>query len=495
MFQVLGPIASEPRMVTSQVQQVQVMRDEFTSQQYLIDRLNELSKTIIQYLNKIGLSTVKITEQMSMIQHQWNDMSGRLIEREKNLETASGIVKDFHKSLSELQGKVQLVSDKFDSLEKEEIDEELDKQRPLITDVFSVCEQLCDILSDSASKTEIKYKVTQLEKFYSTLKKKIACEEISSWLKTTETSFSHFGPISADMSKLLKETEEFEALKSELSVHYQEYRNIQQVGEEILSTSEIDKEAIKKQLTTLKKKWKDLNNDVSSKVQSLEDLFQTVLDFEENLRDLQHSIQRLEDKMCSHDALGDVSCDPVLLDRLKILLEEAVAMKMKSISNQIFYRPRKKKSGIRKMYEEISKHDHIPETKNYFEQINTLSRQIARLEEHVNEKEITIATMITRIESFHSMYSDTEKITKSLLKKEETFDATVGDVETIRRNQQKFKEFHSSEVIPLSKQIVEVNKIGQGLIQSATGGVDTTDLEQKLEVLNNSWNNLQESVS
>ncbi|GBM08727.1 Microtubule-actin cross-linking factor 1, isoforms 1/2/3/5 [Araneus ventricosus] len=334
------------------------------------------------------------------------------------------------------------------------------------------------------------------------------------------------------------------------------------------------------------------SGDVGAKVLSLEDLFQTILEFEENLRDIQHGVQRLEDKMCSHGALGDVSCDPVLLDCLKVLLEEAVGMKneisklkkfakvviqkagegtdtteilksvddiekryttvtkslesrcatlsashkiitifmeqmkslrtelsnldeafdnlrpiardLASLKNQLkdlkdirsnLSQTKKKYAASEKIYDDISKQEHISETKSYLEQINNLSKQITRLEEHINERETTVITMTTRIENFYSMYSETEKVIKSLLKKEEGFEASVGDVETIRKHQQKFKEFQSSEVVPLSKQIIEVNKIGQGLIQSATSGVDTTDLEQKLEILNNSWNSLQESIN
>lgn len=53
------------------------------------------------------------------------------------------------------------------------MEDELEKLRPLLTDADSVCEQLCEMLSDSASKTEIKYKVNILETSYTTLKKKI----------------------------------------------------------------------------------------------------------------------------------------------------------------------------------------------------------------------------------------------------------------------------------------------------------------------------------
>lgn len=56
---------------------------------------------------------------------------------------------------------------------------------------------------------------------------------------------------------------------------------------------------------------------VVTKVQFLEDLSQVLMEYDERFRDVQHGVQRLEDKMCSHDAC-DVSCDPVVLDRLKV---------------------------------------------------------------------------------------------------------------------------------------------------------------------------------
>ena len=58
-----------------------------------------------------------------------------------------------------------------------------------------------------------------------------------------------------------------------------------------------------------------------------------------------------------------------------------------------------------------------------------------------------------------------------------------------------FQEFRESKILPLNKQIAEVNKLGQGLVQSATAGVNTSDVELQLEKLNSLWNNLQESVS
>lgn len=43
-----------------------------------------------------------------------------------------------------------------------------------------------------------------------------------------------------------------------------------------------------------------------------------LMEYEEKVRDLQHTLQRLEDRLSSHDALGDVSHDPILLERLQV---------------------------------------------------------------------------------------------------------------------------------------------------------------------------------
>lgn len=45
-----------------------------------------------------------------------------------------------------------------------------------------------------------------------------------------------------------------------MSIHLQESENILQLGENLLSTCESDTGVTKKQLDTLKKKWKKLND-------------------------------------------------------------------------------------------------------------------------------------------------------------------------------------------------------------------------------------------
>lgn len=94
------------------------MRDEFTSQQIFIDRLNALATTVMQYLSMNNLDSSKINEQIDNVHKLWNDMSTKLNERENNLEAASGVTKDFHKNLTELQSKLQQHNEKFDKFDE-----------------------------------------------------------------------------------------------------------------------------------------------------------------------------------------------------------------------------------------------------------------------------------------------------------------------------------------------------------------------------------------
>lgn len=49
-------------------------------------------------------------------------------------------------------------------------------------------------------------------------------------------------------------------MKSNISVHQQEYENMLQLGENLLSTCDSDKDVVKKKLDNMKKKWKGLSD-------------------------------------------------------------------------------------------------------------------------------------------------------------------------------------------------------------------------------------------
>lgn len=69
------------------------------------------------------------------------------------------------------------------------------------------------------------------------------------------------------------------------------------------------------------------------------------------------------------------------------------------------------------------------------------------------------------------------------------------EVDTIRTQQQDFKKFRAKTLEPISKEVDDCNKLGQGLIQTAASGVNTAALEKDLEKMNDKWNDLKGRVN
>ncbi len=111
---------------------------------------------------------------MVAISAKWSDLIGRLEERKQNLDAASGSSRQFYASLGQVQDALQKISDSLDelALEKvypeeilkhlEDIQDQLEGQRPLLAGLETVGEQLCAVLSDPSSKAEVAQKLSQV---------------------------------------------------------------------------------------------------------------------------------------------------------------------------------------------------------------------------------------------------------------------------------------------------------------------------------------------
>lgn len=77
MLTVLGPISSDSRMVQSQVQQVQVLREEFRSQQPQLQHLIDVGDSVLSYLDPRSPDGQKINTKLSNIQQRWADLLGK----------------------------------------------------------------------------------------------------------------------------------------------------------------------------------------------------------------------------------------------------------------------------------------------------------------------------------------------------------------------------------------------------------------------------------
>lgn len=184
MLGALGPISADPRMVASQVQQVQVLREEFRTQQPQLDHLVQVGENILAVIGTDSADGQKTSAKLKSILDKWSDQLARLDERAQSLGDAVDTSREFDASLNRLRDALQAISDNLDELtleidpedqlrKIENLERQLEGQRPLLADAEAAGEQLCEVLSDPASKSEIHGKVAAVGKLYTNLQKKL----------------------------------------------------------------------------------------------------------------------------------------------------------------------------------------------------------------------------------------------------------------------------------------------------------------------------------
>uniref|UniRef100_A0A4Y0BI09 Uncharacterized protein n=1 Tax=Anopheles funestus TaxID=62324 RepID=A0A4Y0BI09_ANOFN len=184
MLTVLGPISSDPRMVQSQVQQVQVLREEFRGQQPQLNHLQEVGSAVLEQLRESSPEGQAVSTKLHNVQKKWDDLVARLDERAQSLGAAADSSKEFDAGLNRLREALQTISDNLDSLPTdrdhqetlrkiENLERQLEGQRPLLADSEAAAETLCRVLSDPVSRADVNARVSAVGKQYQTLQKKL----------------------------------------------------------------------------------------------------------------------------------------------------------------------------------------------------------------------------------------------------------------------------------------------------------------------------------
>uniref|UniRef100_A0A182M415 Uncharacterized protein n=1 Tax=Anopheles culicifacies TaxID=139723 RepID=A0A182M415_9DIPT len=184
MLTVLGPISSDPRMVQSQVQQVQVLREEFRGQQPQLNHLQEVGSAVLEQLRESSPEGQAVSTKLRNVQKKWDDLVARLDERAQSLGAAADSSKEFDAGLNRLREALQTISDNLDSLPTdrdhqetlrkiENLERQLEGQRPLLADSEAAAETLCRVLSDPVSRADVNARVSAVGKQYQTLQKKL----------------------------------------------------------------------------------------------------------------------------------------------------------------------------------------------------------------------------------------------------------------------------------------------------------------------------------
>merc|ERR1711981_1546432 len=287
LLNVLGPIASDPRVVENQISQLAVMREEFNEKVPQKDQYNGTGESLIELA---GGSDRNIEGKLDGTNKKWDELDRALQERENALKDIIGPTRDFMALANKLSDNLTKISDDIDDVSAKKADPSeklkalegiagnLDNQRPLLADVQSLGDQLQEILTDPASKSEIKAKVAQVERQFNNCERKLGlglaelenaareskefnekCQEIMDMLDQFDKMLSQKLAVSADKDILQQQVQDFEPLYHEIMGQEHEVIMLINRGRDVISRApKGDQKNLQKNLDTIGKQWQKI---------------------------------------------------------------------------------------------------------------------------------------------------------------------------------------------------------------------------------------------
>lgn len=353
--------------------------------------------------------------------------------------------------------------------------------------------------------------------------------------------------------------------------------------------ADTDKEYVKDQMNQLKELWDKLNAEVLKRHQEIESILHKLNLYREALRDFLHHLQRIEDRLHSHEAYAD----PKGLDRMRGLLDEAKGLrhqldtvknyandlladikhdtassghikaevkdaedrynallakleeryknldmiansikafnlKLADIQNELnrleerlnnmepiarnvatlqaqldeikdfrseLEKVQRKLKEAEKDLQNMLAQDYTADGRVNKYQLDNLNRQYARIDENSNQRMKNILDMLDKLKNFNNDLSNVDKGLSEAAREIDRLKPISRDVDTIRAQQNEFKNFVANQIDPLARQVNDLVRKGDALIQSAAPGVDTSKLENDIEGLNNKMNSLKDKIN
>lgn len=328
----LEPVCSEPQKLISQLHQTQQLREEFVAKDPLLNKIDKLADSLLERLNRTDEQFRKIQDKQELIHDKWNKLNGILDEREKNLRAVKDAASDFQNKYDKLMAALHKISDDFNNivdsdadgdeqlLKLSHLEECLENQRPNIADCDRACSKLCELLTDSGSKNEVKNRVAGLRKFYDDLSQKISdkkaelqsalkedknfffdCDNIQNWLRDMQNRLSRDFKVSAIHEKLLRQVDQFEPLYREVNKKEHEIIILIKKGEELQRRAgrPSDANQIKQKMDSIRKQYNQLKEVTTNQHTKLQKCLDLSTKYRNAFNDFEPWLEQTENRLKS----------------------------------------------------------------------------------------------------------------------------------------------------------------------------------------------------
>merc|ERR550532_3261254 len=264
------------------------------------------------------------------------------------------------------------------------------------------------------------------------------------------------------------------------------FGKVQKTGEDLLNDADAigaDGQPIADTVNGLGDRLGNLRDKLDEKAEDLKNAGAAVGEFNQKAKDIGNALAMLDDEL---NKMGPIARDLNTLYKQK----EEVQSFIQRIS--------KKKSEVVSLAEEskiLIRSGVVPNPRELEETVSGLQKSLDKLDQRGKSRDKDVDDMIAKVQSFYDHYGGDMDDIQEVIREEKNLGSVAGDTATIKSQQEQFKQFQSRVVAAVSKEVEKCNRSGQGLIQSAASGVNTSGMEKDLESMNELWNSLKQALA
>ncbi|XP_006893205.1 PREDICTED: dystonin isoform X2 [Elephantulus edwardii] len=332
MVSVLGPLSTDPNMLNTQGQQVQILLQEFDTRKPQYEQLTAAGQGILSRPGEHASLHGLVKEQLATVTQKWDRLTGQLNDRCAWIDQAivkstqyQSLLRSLSSKLSELDNKLSTslaVSTHPDAMNQQletaqKMKQEIEQEGKQIKVAQELCEDLSALVKEEYLKAELSRQLEGILKSFKDIEQKAenhvqhlqaACasshqfqqmsKEFQAWLGTKKEELNKLHPISAKLDVLellIKDQKDFSKTLIEQSNVYE--KTISEGDNLLLKTQGSEKAALQLQLNNLKADWDGLNKQVREREDQLKDSLGKALKYKEHVEALWPWLEKCQNNL------------------------------------------------------------------------------------------------------------------------------------------------------------------------------------------------------
>ncbi|XP_060708162.1 dystonin isoform X12 [Hemiscyllium ocellatum] len=240
---------------------------------------------------------------------------------------------------------------------------------------------------------------------------------------------------------------------------------------------------ILQQANSLQDDYASVSQKVHERCSFLETKLQGIGQFQNTIREMFSLFADLDDEL---DSMAPVGRDLICLQAQKTGTQDFI-IKLQELTTSI--------EGAKKEGKQMLESASSPDLLGLKRDLDALSKQCNKLLDRAMIRKEQVETNLARVEEFNSKCKTFSKLMTVAEEHEESQGSVGTETDVINQQLESFKVFQKEEIEPLQTVLQEVNRLGQGLIQSAAKNTNIQTLEHNLEEANTRWNTLTTKVA